>query len=223
MLKLLSTSVKRKVAASIAVHPPKSLGLGFHIQICQTFGPFLCRRVYPCLRYYALIMFLAEWLRCPAAYKAFLHVFALLTSCFMKCIVVCCRQWAFTLFSSTKRTVPATPRMHLLSASAMQLCSAHFIKDLELFREAVNCISSEPSAHSAPRLCTCWTIVRIPRFSSSWSCAFENRKAFANFQKCDLWVVRFMWPLDRRVPGTPELWIPIVADPPKNGWPVPKR
>lgn len=87
MFKLLSTSVKRKVAASIAVHPPK---------------------------YYALIMFLAEWLRCPAAYKA------------MNIYVV-----------------------------------FQYKEDLDLFREAVDCI----------------------------------------------------------IPGTPELWVPVVANAPKKGWP----
>eukprot|EP00435_Cladocopium_sp_Y103_P039452 s1780_g10.t1 len=87
MFKLLSTSVKRKVAASIAVHPPK---------------------------YYALIMFLAEWLRCPAAYKA------------MNIYVV-----------------------------------FQYKEDLDLFREAVDCT----------------------------------------------------------IPGTPELWVPVVANAPKKGWP----
>ncbi|CAJ1372797.1 unnamed protein product [Effrenium voratum] len=85
-LQMISQGVKRKVAASIAVHPPK---------------------------YYALVMFLAEWLRCPAAFEA-LSIYVVF----------------------------------------------QFKQDLKLFREAVACI----------------------------------------------------------IPGTPEVWVPIIASEPKKGW-----
>eukprot|EP00439_Symbiodinium_sp_Y106_P031680 s2845_g3.t2 len=86
VLDLISRGVKRKVAASIAVHPPK---------------------------YYALVSFLMEWMRCPAAFEA------------MSIYVV-----------------------------------FQFKQDLKLFRETLDCVA----------------------------------------------------------PGTPELWVPIIASEPKKGW-----
>ena len=121
------------------------------------------------LRYYALIMFLAEWLRCPAAFKAqhFEWQFRWLKLC-LKCYtngwafyyyvrvwrvngyvfaLIDTRQWVSTWFSNLKRTCSFFYSI-LACHWVFHVCQ-HTVEDLELFREAVSCTSSELSLPTA--------------------------------------------------------------------------